>query len=156
MFLKAWVKSFTEFDANLETVWLAPDCLYLSLKKAGMLVVVQSPRDSYLYLRHDYALPEGCVQIWNHLSGSKLSEIDIMPSDRIVTMKLSQRNIYHELKEYQLICELMPPKPNVIICKLNGPNLIVQDALLKYTLSENPMRMVLSNQPYYPPQTTIS
>ncbi|MDD3536513.1 MAG: NFACT RNA binding domain-containing protein [Candidatus Cloacimonetes bacterium] len=150
--LAAWAKENAASQWTLERIYLENESLVLWLKPRGALVIVLSPRDSFIYFASDYQLSSKS-ELWGYLGGSKLLLEGISDSDRIIRFKLSSKNIYGEREEYSLLCELMPPKPNVILLRSDGQT--VHDALLKYSLSENPNRMVLPNQPYFPPKTSF-
>jgi predicted ribosome quality control (RQC) complex YloA/Tae2 family protein len=149
-FLAAWVNEFRNFTAVLDKLVLYPNMMYLALVKHAPLVIVLSPQDSFIYLAASDILPEGGRDIWQQLRGARISCIDIKEDDRIITISLNQKDIYGESRYTSIVCEMMPPKPNLILVKSDG---LVLDALHKYSLADNPMRMILVNQPYYPPKT---
>lgn len=152
-YLAAWVKQYASLNALIENINLAEDSLCLTLKKSGMLVIVLSARDSFIYHREGLPASDASPELWPQLRNSKLDGCRIHEQDRIIEFRLEHTDIYGETKRYKLVCELMPPKPNVILCKEEG--MLVVDALTKYSLAENPMRMVQGNQPYYPPRTSF-
>lgn len=153
-FLAAWAEQYADYSAQLLNVYLSEDCLYLSLKKSGSMVIVLSPRDSFVYHRAEPLAPDIGPELWPQLRNSQLSGCMIHAGDRIIEFSLEHRDIYGETKRYALICELMPPKPNVILCRASDR--IVLEALAKYSLADNPMRMVQQNQPYFSPKTSFS
>lgn len=152
-FLSAWAEQYKDFSAQLENINLAEDSLHLNLKKGGKLVILLLMRDSFIYHSAEQGAAKVGPELWPQLRNSRISEPRIFEQDRIIEFKLENTDIYGETRHYLLICELMPPKPNVILCKI--PGMAVVDALQKYSLADNPMRMVLANQPYYPPQTSF-
>ncbi|MDD3097181.1 MAG: NFACT RNA binding domain-containing protein [Candidatus Cloacimonetes bacterium] len=152
-YLAAWVEQYSEFSAQIESVRLADDCFILSFKNNQAWKIVLSARDSYLYLSNGVQDSDAGVELWTQLRGSKMKGCSIHPMDRILEIYLEHKDIYGDVKQFVLVCELMPPKPNVILCKKQG--LIVQDALHKYSLADNPMRMVQANQAYFPPRTSF-
>ncbi len=152
-FLAAWVSEFQGFIGNLDKISIFENTMYLCLIKSSPLVIVLSPQDSFIYKQQEPAIPKAAHEIWTQLRGVAITGISIRDNDRIISIHLMQKDIYGERKELDLVCELMPPKPNVILVKHESR--LVLDALLKYSLADNPMRMVLVNQAYYPPQTSF-
>lgn len=150
--LEAWAKENAGKGWVLERIHLENESLVLKLKPCGALIIVLSPRDSFIYFSDTYPL-QSRGEIWQFLSGSKLQLKGISDKDRITELSLNSKNIYGERLSFTLLCELMPPKPNVILLKSDG--ITVHDALVKYSLSENPNRMILPNQPYFPPKTSF-
>ncbi len=154
VYLAKWANDFADFTATLDKISLYEGALYLGLVKAGCLVIVLSPRDSFVYHTQECLVPREAHDIWKHLNNSRISDIHMKPDDRILSLMLSYKDIYGEYRDYRLLCELMPPKPNVILIKEDTG--LVHDALVKYSLADNPMRMVQTNQPYYPPKTSFT
>jgi predicted ribosome quality control (RQC) complex YloA/Tae2 family protein len=153
VYLAKWVKEYADFSATLDTIWLDQDALFLGLNRGAALVFVLSPKDSFIYHQDECPIPKNAHELWKNLRNSLLRNIQISPDDRILTFELHHKDIYGEDKDYLLLCELMPPKPNLILIKKDTG--LIHDALFKYSLADNPMRMVLVNQPYYPPQTSF-
>lgn len=152
--LAKWCKDFSTFGAKIDKLLLLEDALCIRLFPKGNLIIVLNPQNSFVYYDENPLKSSQHSEIWTFLKNYHLSSPMMKEDDRILTFALSLKDIYGEEKRYKLICELMPPKPNVIL--LNPISSLVQDALYKYSLSENPMRMVLANQPYYPPKTGFS
>ncbi|MCK9558368.1 MAG: NFACT RNA binding domain-containing protein [Candidatus Cloacimonetes bacterium] len=152
-YLAAWVREFEELKASVDRITLHQNTLYLRLIKAGVLVIVLSPQDSFIYHRESVDLLKKTSEIWPQLKGTLISQIAIKDNDRIISIFCEQKDIYGENRTFEIVCELMPPKPNVIL--INREKNVVVDALVRYSLADNPMRMVLANQPYYPPQTSF-
>lgn len=153
VYLAKWVEENADLNAAIDSIHIYQDSMYLSLVQQGVLVFVLSPRDSFIYRLQECSIPSEAHEIWRNLRNSRIIDISISPDDRIIHLDLHHKDIYGESKDYQLLCELMPPKPNVILIRKDTG--LIQDALYKYSLAENPMRMVLANQPYYPPQTSF-
>jgi len=151
-YLSAWVKEFTGFTATLESIWLSRERMDIVLKKRGALVAVLAAQNSYIYHEQDHSIPEQAAEIWSFLKGARLSGIRIEPGDRIISFRLLHKNIYGETSEFTVYLELMPPRPNVIVCRSEGDAFIVQDALVKYSFGDNPKRQILPHQPYFQPE----
>lgn len=150
--LAAWAMENADARWQLERIHLETENLVLKLKQRGALVIVLSARDSFIYFSEDYAFSSK-GELWQYLGGSQITLKGISDKDRILELSLNSKNIYGERQNYTLLLELMPPKPNVILLKSDG--ITVHDALVKYSLSENPNRMILPNQPYFPPKTSF-
>ena len=150
VYLAAWAKEYSDFKAALDKVWLHQDALYLGLIGGDCLVFVLNMKDSFVYHQKGCTMPKEAREIWQNLRNSKLGNLRMRADDRILELDLHLQDIYGEDKDHQLVCEFMPPKPNVIIIRKDR-NLVL-DALVKYSLADNPMRMVMANQPYYPPK----
>ncbi|MDD3563317.1 MAG: NFACT RNA binding domain-containing protein [Candidatus Cloacimonetes bacterium] len=153
VYLAAWAKEYSDFKAALDKVWLHQDALYLGLIGGDCLVFVLNMKDSFVYHQKGCTMPKEAREIWQNLRNSKLGNLRMRADDRILELDLHLQDIYGEDKDHQLVCEFMPPKPNVIIIRKDR-NLVL-DALVKYSLADNPMRMVMANQPYYPPKTSF-
>lgn len=152
-FLAAWAYQHRALNAVVDRILFQANALTLYLVKAPALVIVTSAQDSFIYQDPEPAKPTADREIWQQLRGAAITGISIKPDDRIISIHLLQKDIYGERKQIEMLCELMPPKPNVILLKQDSR--LVLDALIKYSLADNPMRMVLVNQPYYPPQTSF-
>lgn len=153
-YLAAWTAEHDGFKAQIDSLILTEDSLIIRLIKRGEFTVVLNPQNSYIFHSEDITKVSESHEIWQNLKNTQIINIDIYDSDRIIFFELLQKNIYGEEKNLILLMELMPPKPNVIV--INKESNIVIDALIKYNLSDNPMRMVLANQPYFPPKTAFS
>ncbi|MDD3104027.1 MAG: NFACT family protein, partial [Candidatus Cloacimonetes bacterium] len=153
VYLAAWTREFANFKGALDKVWLHQDALYLGLIGGDALVFVLNMKDSFVYHQSACPMPKEAREIWRNLRNSQLRNLRMRDDDRILELDLHLQDIYGEDKDHRLVCELMPPKPNVIIIRKDR-NLIM-DALIKYSLADNPMRMVMVNQPYYPPKTSF-
>nr|MDK2850941.1 hypothetical protein [Candidatus Cloacimonadota bacterium] len=154
VYLARWVKDYRDFSASIEKIWLDGNTLHIALFKSGSLIVLLSPSDSFIYHDLQDVMPKEATELWADLRKSHIEGITIKEDDRIVTINLKNKDIYGEEKNYHLICELMPPKPNVILQKVDSG--LVRDAIFKYSLADNPMRMVMVNQPYFPPKTSFT
>ncbi len=154
VFLARWVKDYGDFTGSIERIWLDDNALHIALFKSGSLIVVLSPTDSFIYHDPEDEMPKRATELWKDLRKSTIDVIYIKENDRILTLSLRYTDIYGDNRDYQLICELMPPKPNVILLKTDTG--LVRDAIFKYSLADNPMRMILPNQPYYPPKTSFT
>lgn len=152
-YLAAWAKDYASDQAVIERIHLGAAGLYISLKDGRTLVLVLSARDSFIFFKDIAPDAKPGPELWPQLRNSKIYGCRIHSSDRIMEFWVDHIDMYGECKKYTLVMEFMPPKPNVILCKREG--MIVVDAITKYNLSENPMRMVLPNQPYYPPRTSF-
>jgi len=152
-FLARWVEDLKDFAEVIDKVRLDDGAVYISLVKSGTMLILLSPADSFIYLSNEIRIPKEAHEIWSFLRNSKISSIRIKEDDRIIYMDLHYKDIYGEARDYEMVIELMPPKPNVILIKKDTA--LIQDALVKYSLADNPMRMVLVNQPYYPPKTSF-
>ena len=152
--LAAWAKELAAFEAPLQELFLGSNLLTLQLKGQKCLKIVLNNKDSFIYLEAKCTSSALDTPLWPFLKGAHLRLLGLDEGDRIMRFELSKRDIYGDIAHYLLICELMPPKPNVILCK--AEDLRVIDAIHKYSLSENPMRMVLANHPYFPPETRFS
>lgn len=153
VYLAAWAREYAEYKAALDKIWLHQDALYLGLIGGSALVFVLNMKDSFVYHQKGCTMPKEAREIWANLRNSKLDNLQMRDDDRILTLDLHFQDIYGEDRDHQLVCEFMPPKPNVIIIR-KDKNLVL-DALVKYSLADNPMRMVMVNQPYYPPKTSF-
>lgn len=153
VYLAAWAREYAGFTAALDKVWLHQDALYLGLIGGNCLVFVLNMKDSFVYHEKKCVMPKEARELWSNLRNSRLSNIRLRDNDRILELDLHLQDIYGENNDHQLVCELMPPKPNVILIRKDRN--LVFDALIKYSLADNPMRMVMANQPYYPPRTSF-
>ncbi len=152
-YLAAWAKDYVSDQAVIERIYLAAAGLYISLKDGRTLVLVLSARDSFIFFRETAPVAKPGPELWPQLRNSKIYGCRMHNSDRIMEFYVDHTDMYGECKKYTLVIEFMPPKPNVILCKRES--MIVVDAITKYSLSDNPMRMVMPNQPYYPPKTSF-
>lgn len=152
-YLAAWTEDFADFEARIDALYLHPNSLHIRLIRNGEFVVALNPQNSYIYHSKKIQRSEGMHEIWQQLRNSHIRKIGIHEGDRIIYFEIVSKNIYGEEKFFELIFELMPPKPNAILIKKEDKTVI--DALIKYNLADNPMRMVLANHPYFPPKTSF-
>ncbi len=152
-YLAAWVREFEALRAGVDRLTFESNTMRIHLIKDSSLVIVLSPQDSFIYYLESEHAPSKKNEIWPQLKGTFITGISIKPDDRIISIYCEQKDIYGETHIYEIVCELMPPKPNVIL--VNRDKNLVLDAIVKYSLADNPMRMVLVNQPYYPPKTSF-
>ncbi len=92
-------------------------------------------------------------EIWQIMKNATWTGSDIEEQDRIIKLSFETVDIYQEKREFCLIAECILPQPNLILCKVSKEDLIIIDAIRKYSLADNPQRQVLPHLSYYPPKT---
>ena len=110
--------------------------------------------DAFAFHSGDFQPPEGEQRIWDQLTHAVLSSVETDPTDRIIRFRFAQTDIYQQNTGYLIIPEFTPPKPNLILARQNG-EIIIVDALHKYSYADNPQRQVLPKLPYQPAKTTF-
>lgn len=149
--LKAWSQQNNALKAQLEAVCLQGQELALVFKDGRELRFVLSSGDAFCLLTDSPGVSG--AQIWQQLRHSRIEKLWLDPSDRILYIELNQTDIYQQQRWWRMIAELSPPRPNVILCELEGSRPIVVDALHKYSLADNPARQILPRLEYQAPQT---
>ncbi|MDY0151050.1 MAG: NFACT RNA binding domain-containing protein [Candidatus Cloacimonas sp.] len=152
-YLQAWVKELGDYAATVETCYLTATQMILSLKGGAKLCFVLLSQDAFLYLDEAHLDLAGAKNIWPSIKNAAIEQITLADNDRILSIKLSHRDIYQQVAQYVIVAELMPPQPNLILC--NG-NMVIIDALRKYTFADNPQRQVLAGLTYLPPKTSFT
>ncbi len=153
-YLQAWTASCGLDDLQVESVRKTDAGALLSLSGSNALVLVFAGREAFAYTRKN-AIGSG-GEIWPQLKHARISGIELDPSDRILHIHLRSKDIYQQVRTYRLILELTPPRPNLILAREEAGKLIIEDALHKYGLGDNPQRQVLPRLEYQPPQTSFS
>lgn len=90
--------------------------------------------------------------IWDQLTHSVLTKVSLDDYDRIMRFILPKL-IYSNRKTY-VLAEFIPPKPNIILAEQNQ-ELIIVDALRKYSYADNPQRQILPKIPHQLPKTSF-
>ena len=152
--LKLWSQTMAEYRPQIEAVTRHKQTVGLCFKDGRVLSFVLRPNDSFPVL-----LPSGESSgepLWNQLRHAQVQRIWLDPSDRILYLEIRQTDIYQEVRDWQLIAELCPPRPNIILCEIQNGKPVVMDALHKYSLADNPARQILPRLEYQAPQTSWS
>lgn len=85
------------------------------------------------------------------LAKSKLTNIEMMKNDRILSLTFCKKGIFNELVAYVLIIEFIPRYENIIIAELTEGKII--DCIKKISYMENRTRQILPGIVYEPPVT---
>lgn len=153
-YLKEWTRTANLTGLQVEHLHIYGTVVYIGFKQGKELVLNLSSRDAYPFVRQrGRGAVEG--QMWNQLNSSVLQSIDMASNDRIMYLRFSRKDIYQELSEMVLIAEFSPPRPNLILARPVGDELIIVDALKKYSLADNPQRQVLPKLAYQAPHTAF-
>jgi len=155
--LSQWVKENGRQNLQIEKIHLSDGSLIISFKTRTYLVFHYKTSSPVLYFctklnEHQKSGPE----IWSNLNNAELYAVEIADKDRIVTFRIKLKDIYQKQTEYRLVFECMPPQANLILCINEDDNLIVKDAVNKYTYADNPQRQILSGLVYEPPRTNFN
>jgi predicted ribosome quality control (RQC) complex YloA/Tae2 family protein len=149
-----WAVSSGVENLQVENARKTDDGAILGLSGGSELVFVLKGREAFAYTR--CASPAVGSEIWPNLKHAKIVKLAMDPLDRILHIHLWNRDIYQQIRDYRLIAEFTPPKPNLIIARDEDGRSIIEDALHKYGLADNPQRQVLPRLEYQPPTTGFS
>lgn len=152
--LSQWIEENPASGNKVASVSSSSDLLRFSFAQGPDLILVAKKRDSYAFWTKDAGLGEHWDKTWDQLIHARLTRTRIADNDRIVYFHFEQTDIYQQRLEYVVVAEFMPAKPNVILTVSND-ELIIIDALHKYSFADNPQRQVLPKLPYYPPRTSF-
>jgi predicted ribosome quality control (RQC) complex YloA/Tae2 family protein len=152
--LKAWCLEASTRKLRVESVWIGSPGLCLRFKEKEDLALVISREDAFPFFEPSRPNSPTGEKVWNQLTHAELSSISIDPADRIIRFCFRQSDIYGENSLWQLVAELAPPHPNLILARQERELMIV-DALNKYGYADNPQRQILPRLPYQPPQTSF-
>ncbi len=150
--LSAWTKESDLKGRKVESVNLANGLLRIHFADWSDLVFLAAT-DAFAFHSLDYQAPSNEVRIWEQLNHAILTGIEMDANDRIIRFCFELTDIYQQTKEYLLIAELTPPKPNLILALQNGAPVVI-DALRKYSYADNPQRQILPKLPYQPAKTS--
>lgn len=139
------------YDAKISHISRQSNQISLSLKDGKELNFVLDSKDAFVFLQN--ASSGFTERLWPFLKHAHLANPEIAPSDRIISWRLNQMDIYQQNKQFKLIAELMPPKANLILCEIREGKNIVLDAIHRYSFADNPARQILPNLEYMPPDT---
>ena len=149
--LKKWCIASDAHNVKIDAVSRYGNQVSIRLKSGMQLIIVLDSQDAFVYSQEASARQD--ERIWPFLKHALLKQPEIDPADRIISWKLEHVDIYNQKRCYLLIAELMPPKPNLILCEIRDSKPIVVDAIHKYSLADNPARQILPNFAYMPPLT---
>ena len=155
-FLKQWESEYLHYSASMEMLLIKQNLVLIKMKPPALLYLVLAPQNAYPFFSDTLNVPEGMTKLWPKLENTQCTHLNIAENDRILYFHLVFKDIYQQQKQYVLIAELMPPKPNLIWAEQNGEQLRIIDAIVKYGYADNPQRQVLPGLPYVPPKTTIT
>jgi len=151
--LKAWVEENPKPKKALEKIELRASSIRLRIKASADLVVVNLGGESFAYWTDDSPSEPETGQLWPFMMHSKLTGIRIADADRIICIDWENDDIYGQITRYTMILELAGGHFNLILCEDRDGELIIRDALNKYSYADNPQRQVLPNLPYQAPET---
>ncbi len=89
-----------------------------------------------------------------HLNHSKMSDMVLNETDRIICLHFEKYNIYNTLEKLVLIIEIIPKYNNLILCRLKDDQLIILDSLKKFSFADNQSRQILPGVEYKKPETS--
>lgn len=150
--LKTWCEESDVQDVAIDSISHYNNQIAISFKGGSQLRIVLDSKDAFVYSQRAPGIRSD--RIWPYLKNAVIKKAEIDPADRIISWELHHIDIYNQLRHYILIAELMPPKPNLIICELKEFQPIVVDAIHKYSLADNPSRQILPGFEYMPPLTS--
>jgi predicted ribosome quality control (RQC) complex YloA/Tae2 family protein len=152
--LFVWTKEFPIEGKVVESVFSGDKAIRIHFKNNSDLWLIVSNYDAYPFLSTSPISTSNEIPIWNQLTHSILTKVSLDAQDRIMLFVFSQRDIFQQEKIYLIIAEFIPPQPNVILAEQNE-ELIIVDALKKYSYKDNPQRQILPKLPYQPPKTSF-
>lgn len=147
--LKIWSESYAQLQAKIDAIYQDGNLINLIFKGAETLHFVLESSDAFAFF--DEHKIEQKHQIWGQLRHARLKKIELEENDRILTLSLELQDIYGQKREFLLIAELIPPRPNLILCEIQDQQPVVLDAIHKYSLADNPARQILPNLVYQAP-----
>lgn len=150
--LRHWSLEHSGFTAKIDAICQTGSQAELQFGSKGTLRLVLDSQDAFAYMSAVASVD--AVPIWQQLRHARLEKISLDEDDRILRMVLEQTDIYQQNRQFCLIAELSPPRPNLIWCEIIDGRLMIVDALHKYSLADNPARQILPQLPYQPPQTS--
>ncbi|PKN77816.1 MAG: hypothetical protein CVU48_10270 [Candidatus Cloacimonetes bacterium HGW-Cloacimonetes-1] len=152
-YLKQWVNTCPLASNVVDKVHILNGLLQLSFVDRSILTFVYIENDCFpIYeIKQDKI---NSVSTWKQLENARYVETSISDSDRIIYFYFEEKDIYQQINRYCLVAECILPQPNFILTKVVDDNLIVLDALKKYTYADNPQRQILPNLEYQKPITS--
>lgn len=152
-YLRDWARSCGLVARQVENARKNEDGVTLRLTGGVDLVFVFSGREAFAYTAACSAITS--AEFWPQLKHARIESVEMDPADRIMYIHLRNKDIYQQVRVYRLIAEFTPPRPNLILAREEAGNLIIEDALSKYGLADNPQRQVLPRLVYQAPQTAF-
>ncbi len=142
------VKKITRFqDQYLITFFKENEGLQISLNQGNSFMFVTD--NDYLPFEEDKHL-----NIFEqNLKKSRLVQVSIMDNDRIYMLEFIKKDIYNEVKKYVLILEFAAGFENIILTEKQGNELIIKEALKKFSFAENNQRQILAKMEWKAPIT---
>ncbi len=156
-YLAAWVQQNKQEDLIFQEIVKFQDQYAVKFKKTGLFLQVNlASENSFCFFSSRKKLPfdtDNGLNIINHtLSGSRLNAVVLAEKDRVILLEFTLLGLDNRIKHYRMILELIPRFQNILLTeKHETEELIVIDALKKFSFAENPARQILPNQIYQLP-----
>ncbi len=149
--LKQWVNEQASAKLQIVNIHIYEDSFLIKIagEERYLQVSLNSQICAVFWTKHAELYKHGVeyATLKNHLAKGVITDISIAPSDRVIEIEVQKTDIYGERNVYALVCELNPRYPNLIFCKKNEDNRIL-DCWRKISLADNPDRQVLPGTSY--------
>ncbi|MDP8232613.1 MAG: NFACT RNA binding domain-containing protein [Candidatus Zophobacter franzmannii] len=158
-YLNNWVQNVSLPQSGLKSILAFEDQYQISFKNnKTMLQVSLNQKDCFPFLTKDDSLPFDTDSKINNISqmlgSARIDKVELEANDRIIKLWFKKRDIYNQTTTYALVLELIPRFQNIILCRFVDDELIIAEALRKFSFAENNQRQILLNIPYVTPETT--
>ncbi len=112
-----------------------------------------SSGDCWCFFSQNSALPwaDWPGPIADALYKCRLRAIHIAADDRILFFDFDRVNLFNAREHYRLILELAPRFANLVLTRVEGNDLVIVDALRRFSFADNPVRQVLPGAVWVPP-----
>ena len=154
-YLKGWTEESDYINGfRFQAMSVFEDQYIISFKKRKDVLQIDLSKGSVFYTKSKtpYTNENGfCNYCNNHLKNSKLNDVSIEASDRIISLVFSRVNIYNQQEKLRLVLELIPRYYNIILINDSEQNGLISDSLKRISFAENTTRQVLPGLIYSPP-----
>ncbi len=152
-YLKTWAQEHEKQDCTVEKALYTNNELVLYFIN-GLALRFVHPEGDFFPILEKAESPRKLSGIWPQIEQMRWLRSRIAEDDRIIYFDFEYVDIYQQLKRLCLVAECILPQPNLILTNVKDNQLIILDAINKYSLADNPQRQILPNLPYFSPLTS--
>ena len=157
-YLKKWIKNISIVGFTCKKVQNRSDQYRLYFfETKNYLHINLSVEDSFCFLglKDEAGFKATTSKLANVLKGSKIENIELLDSDRIIFIHLKNRDIFNVLRRFILVLELVPRYANMVLIKAKKGNFEIVDSVRYFTSAQNPQREILPKGYYCFPKTSF-
>jgi predicted ribosome quality control (RQC) complex YloA/Tae2 family protein len=152
-FLKKWADENSRQHLVFQDIRRYEDQYQIRFLKQQKFLQVSLSTESFCFFTNKDVLPfrdDRTLNIFSQLKQSVLKKISIQ-QDRIINLFFEKKDPFDEIRQMQLVLELMPYNQNLILLQENK----IIESVKKISMAENSGRQILPGLDYQPPETSL-